>query len=292
MSVPAATRRALVAELAARFAAAGLDTPQLDARLLVQHALGLDHAGLLIAGEAEVAPVERDAVAALAARRLAREPVSRILGRRGFWTLDLAVSPATLDPRPDTETVVEAALDLIGDRQLPWRILDLGTGTGCLLLALLDALPNATGLGIDQSAAALAVATANAARLGFAGRAGFQQGDWTAGLDCAFDLVVSNPPYIPDGDIAGLAPEVRDFDPWAALAGGADGLDAYRAIARGLGDALLPGGLAVLELGAGQADAVSALFTAAGFAVLPPRADLAGIARALPLRRPAAASSS
>lgn len=288
MSVARQTRRALVAELAARFAAAGLDTPRLDARLLVQHALGLDHAGLLIAGNAEVAPAERDAVAALAARRLAHEPVSRILGRRGFWTLDLALSPATLDPRPDTETVVEAALDIIGDRRLPWRVLDLGTGTGCLLLALLDALPNATGLGIDRSAEAVETASANAQRLGFAGRARFQVGDWTRGLGCAFDLVVSNPPYIPDGDIAGLAPEVRDFDPWAALAGGADGLDAYRAIAGGLADVLVPGGRAVFELGAGQADAVAALFAAGGFTVLPPRADLAGIARALPVRRPPA----
>ncbi|MGQ9366586.1 peptide chain release factor N(5)-glutamine methyltransferase [Azospirillum sp. ST 5-10] len=263
----------------ARLRAAGVDTPELDARLLAEHALGLDR-GALFARAGEPVPDEDAArLLALVERRAAREPVSRILGSRGFWTLDLALDAATLDPRPDTETVVEAALDAVADRAAALRVLDLGTGTGCILLALLAELPNATGLGIDLSAAAVATAAANAAANGLAGRAAFRTGNWGEGLAERFDLVVSNPPYIPSRDIASLEPEVRIFDPLRALDGGDDGLDAYRAIAAQLPGLLAPGGTAALEVGAGQAADVAALLARHGLEPSGVFRDLGGIER-------------
>ncbi|WP_408089438.1 peptide chain release factor N(5)-glutamine methyltransferase [Rhodoplanes sp. SY1] len=259
----AAARRAVAAALRA----GSLDTPDLDARLLVGHALGLDHAGLASVADRILTAAETDHVNVLVARRLAREPVARILGHTEFWSLPLVVTPAVLDPRPDTETVVTAALaaiDARGDRRAVHRIADLGTGSGALLLALLRELPGAFGIGTDTSVAALAVARENAGRLGLSERARFVACDYGSALTGGLDLVVSNPPYIRTADIAALDPEVRDFDPRAALDGGPDGLAAYRAIADDAIRLLAPGGTLVVEVGHDQAVAVAALFDTAG----------------------------
>lgn len=262
-----------------RLAAAGIDTPDLDARLLIEHALGLTREALFTRANDPVPESDAARLLALIDRRVAHEPVGRILGHREFWTLDLALNADTLEPRPDTETVVEAVLKDIPDHRAPLRILDLGTGTGCILLALLAELPNATGLGVDLSPNAVAAATANAERNGLAGRARFQTGDWGDGLAERFDVVVSNPPYIPSADIAALAPEVREHDPLRALDGGADGLDPYRIIARQLPSLLTPGGIAALEVGQGQAGDVARLLAAAGIAVTGIFRDLGGVER-------------
>jgi release factor glutamine methyltransferase len=273
----AAARRAL----AQAFRAAGLDSPDLDARLLVGHVLGLDHAALASGGERPLTGAAASAVAAVAKRRLAHEPVAHVIGRKEFWGLDLAVSEATLVPRPDTETVVEAALAAIPDRAMPLRIADFGTGTGALLLALLSELPNAAGIGTDLSAAALTVARGNALHLGLASRADFVACDYGAALRGPFDLVVCNPPYIASGEIAGLDAEVREYDPLLAIDGGASGLDGYRA---GVADAcriLSPQGILVVELGAGQAASVTALMREGGIVADGPKPDLSGHFRAL-----------
>jgi release factor glutamine methyltransferase len=274
--------------LADAFRAAGLDTPELDARVLVGHALGLDHTALAAASTRSLTAGDAKTIAALAARRLAHEPVARIVGVKEFWGLPLALNPATLVPRPETETVVEAALaalDRTGARSRPLRIADLGTGSGALLLALLSELPNAVGVGTDRSLAALAAARANAAALGLARRTAFVAGDFSAALGGGFYLVVSNPPYVRTADIATLAPEVREHDPILALDGGADGLACYRAIAADARRLLAPGGELVVEVGDNQADAVAALLAEHKLDVLShARADLAGIARALTAR--------
>lgn len=265
------------------FRAAGIDSPELDARLLVGHALSLDHATLAAAARRILEPEETDKIAALGERRLAREPVARIIGSKEFWSLEFRVGAATLVPRPETETVVEtalAAIDAAGPRAGVRRIADLGVGGGALLLALLSELPDAFGIGTDISFAALALARDNARRLGLT-RAAFLACDMAAALTGPFDLIVSNPPYIASGAVAALAPEVRDFDPRAALDGGSDGLDFYRAIAAAAPALLAPGGLIVVELGDGQAAAVAGLFAIAGLALSPPRFDLNGTARAL-----------
>jgi len=272
--------------LAEAFRRAGLDSPELDARLLTGHALGLDHARLAAESDRELSDQEIGALAALAARRLKREPVARILGRKEFWGLGLRITEATLVPRPETETLVEtalAAIDSEGPRNRALRIADLGTGSGALLLALLHELPNASGIGTDVSREALAAAADNASRLGLAARAEFATGDFGAALEGRFDLVVSNPPYVASGDIGTLDPEVR-HDPQCALDGGADGLDGYRTIAAQARRLLKPSGHLVVELGAGQELAVAALFRAAGLAPSPARPDLAGIPRALHAR--------
>ena len=247
----AAARRILTAQ----FEAAGIDSPALDARLIVGHALQLDHTALASQANRALTAAERETIAQLAARRLRGEPVARILGTKEFWGLPFALSKATLVPRPDTETVVEAALAAIGDdrRRDDLRIADLGTGTGAILLALLHELPNATGLGTDIDPQAIETAQTNAHALGLASRAEFILADFEAPLNASFDLVVSNPPYIPTRDIALLAPEVRDFDPRGALDGGADGLDAYRAIARQMPAMLRDNGVLIVEIGIGQA---------------------------------------
>lgn len=259
-----------------------LDSPELDARVLMGHALGLDHTALASNSERKLAGAEAAAIAALAARRLAHEPVARIVGSKEFWGLEFRLAPATLVPRPETETVVETALDAIqanGARAL--RIADFGTGSGALLLALLSELPHATGVGTDISPAALATARDNAGRLGFASRAHFVACDYGAALRGPFDLVVSNPPYIASADIAGLAPEVHDHDPRAALDGGASGLDGYRAVVADAGRILAPKGILVVELGAGQASPVAGLMRQGGMFAEDPRADLSGHFRAL-----------
>ena len=269
--------------LAQSFRQQGLDSPELDARLLTGHALGLDHAGLTAQSDRKLDDGEAAVLRHLARRRLAREPLARIVGIKEFWGLPLRISEATLVPRPQTETVVEAALELIdqsGPRTRALRVLDLGTGTGALLLALLTELPNATGIGTDISPQALETARANALSVGLAQRAEFILRDFRDPLTERFDLIVSNPPYIRSGDIAQLPPEVRR-DPVRALDGGPDGLDCYRVIAAQASRLLMPSGILLVELGAGQEAVVAGLFGSAGLLPLPARADLAGIPRAL-----------
>jgi release factor glutamine methyltransferase len=260
---------------------AGVDTPELDARILMGTALGMTREHMLIHATARLNPAQVGRVLGFIARRVDREPVSRILGRREFWSLDFHLSPATLDPRPDSETLIDEALAAIADKKAPLSILDLGTGTGCLLLALLSELPNAAGTGIDRSEEAVATAIANAHRLGLGQRARFAVGDWGTGLTECFDLVVSNPPYIPDAEIETLAPEVVRFDPMAALAGGTDGLNAYRTIIAQLPNLLKSNGKVIFEVGAGQSGDVSALLASAGFSGIGTRRDLAGVERAV-----------
>jgi release factor glutamine methyltransferase len=268
-----------------RLRQAGLATPELDARVLVQAVTGASDIEMVREPATRMSAAEEERLAGYERRRLAREPVSRILGVREFWGLPFAVTPATLDPRPDSETLVETALAALREVAAP-RLLDLGTGTGCLLLALLHERPDAVGTGIDISAEALAVAVSNAARLELSGRAAFRAGNWVQDLEGSFDLVISNPPYISSGEISTLEEEVRAHDPVLALDGGADGLDAYRALAAALPDVLTQGGSAVIELGAGQADDVTAIFEAAGLAVLRVVPDLSGVPRALVAARP------
>jgi release factor glutamine methyltransferase len=270
--------------IAQSFQLAGIEDPQVDARILIGHALRLSRAQLMSHSERVLEAREVAAISALAARRLRHEPVARILGRKEFWDLTLEVSPDVLVPRPETETVVEAALDFVvrgGLRLEKLRILDIGTGSGALLLALLQELPNAAGVATDISEAALAIARGNAERNKLAARCTFVACNFADGVSGPFDIVVSNPPYIPRGAIAALAPDVRDFDPRLALDGGADGLDAYRAIAAEARRLLAPGGRLFVELGLGQEAPVHALFAAAGLSVNPARPDLAGIPRSL-----------
>ncbi|MCW2244119.1 peptide chain release factor N(5)-glutamine methyltransferase [Azospirillum canadense] len=268
-----------------RLREAGVDTPDLDARLLIEHALTFTREDLLFKADTPIPDADAARVMALVERRAAHEPVGRILGHREFWTIDLALNPDTLEPRPDTETVVEAVLKAVPDPAAPLRLLDLGTGTGCILLALLAELPRSSGVGVDLSPNAAAAAADNAARNGLAGRARFQAGNWGEGLAGRFDVVVSNPPYIPSADIPTLAPEVREHDPLRALDGGADGLDAYRAIAAQLPGLLEPGGLAALEVGQGQADDVAGLLRAAGLEVRGVFSDLGGVERCVLARK-------
>lgn len=264
--------------------AAAIESPRLEARLLLGHALGTTPEALLRDPGALVPPEAAARFRAALAARLDAVPVAHILGTQGFWTLDLAVSPATLIPRPDSESLVEAALDACPDAGARLRVLDLGTGTGCLLLAVLAERPLAFGVGVDLVPAAAALAAANAARNGLAGRAAFLAGDWAASLAGRFDLVLSNPPYIESAAIAGLMPEVARHEPASALDGGPDGLAAYRHLAAILPGLLAPGGAAVLELGAGQRKAVEALGRDAGLVPSGCRTDLGGIERALVLR--------
>ncbi|MDG3440600.1 peptide chain release factor N(5)-glutamine methyltransferase [Nitrospirillum amazonense] len=270
-----------------RLAAAGCASPRLDVRLLAEEALGWSRTALLLDGDRPVSAEAQAALATLVDRRAAREPVSRILGKREFWSLEFRLAPDTLDPRPDTETLVETALRHLPDGQRPRRLLDLGTGSGCILLALLSELPGAWGLGVDIAPGAARAAAANAKALGFASRSAFLVGSWTdaLGAGARFDAIVSNPPYIPAADIAGLEPEVRTFDPMRALDGGADGLDPYRHLAAVAGDLLLPSGLLAVEHGAGQGADVAALFAAAGLEVLERVDDLAGHDRVVAARR-------
>lgn len=279
------TRRVLTT----RFKTINIESPELDARLLAGTVLSLDLTGLITQAARHLTADEADRLNAFAQRRVAGEPVARILGMKEFWGLPLAVSAATLIPRPDTETVIEAALDHLranGRIGAPLRIADLGTGTGAILLALLSELPEATGIGTDISEAALETARRNAANLGLASRTDFIVSDYADGLSDPFDLIVSNPPYIRSTEIATLAIEVRSHDPHLALDGGLDGLDAYRRIAPQAAQRLAPGSLLVVEIGQGQADDVTALMTAAGLTITdPPKPDLAGIVRAVTGRK-------
>src|SRR5712672_1918922 len=275
--------------LTARFRTNAIDSAELDARILVGAALGLDLTGLITAATRTLTAAEAARLEDLACCRLTGEPVARILGAKEFWGLPLRLSAATLVPRPDTETVVELALEMLRagpapDR--PLRIADIGTGSGAILLALLSELPDAYGIGTDISAAALHTASANARHLELARRAAFTVCDHAAALSGPFDLIVSNPPYIRSAEIAGLAIEVRDHDPRRALDGGTDGLDAYRVLIPQAARLLARGGALVVEMGHGQSEEVEGLMTAAGLTLQgPPKADLAGIRRALAGRK-------
>ncbi len=247
-----------------RLKTAGVDSPVIDARLLVEAAAGATRLDLITDPYRALSDDQAATLEAYVARRERREPVARILGRKGFWKIMLQVGPAVLIPRPDTETVLDVVLAAF-EEQRRFQVLDLGVGSGAILLAILAERPNAVGLGIDISEEALAVARDNAARLGLEGRAAFLRGDWAEGLgDESFDLVVSNPPYIPSETIETLDPEVRDHEPRLALDGGADGLDAYRALAPEILRVLRPGGVFAVEIGWDQAEAVTAVLQAAG----------------------------
>jgi release factor glutamine methyltransferase len=259
----------------ARLEAAGLAGPVIDARLLVEAAADATRMDIVTDPYRALTPEQEATLEDYLGRRERREPVSHILGRKGFWKIMLNVTPDVLTPRPDTETVVEYALREFPEHA-PWRVLDLGVGSGAILLALLAERPAAKGLGVDVSEEALAVARDNAAALGLAGRVALLRGDWTAGLDSgSFDLVVSNPPYIADHVIPSLEPEVRDHEPHLALSGGADGLDHYRILAPEILRVLKPGGRFAVEIGYDQKAAVEALFTEAGAVFVETIRDLA-----------------
>ncbi len=267
-----------------RLIAAGVDTPVLDARLLLEAGAGVGRLDIVADPRRALSEEEVAAVRALVDRRASREPLSHILGKKAFWTLDLQVSPAVLTPRPETEFLVDVALKALSPT-LPSRILDLGVGSGAVLLSVLAERDLASGIGLDVSADALVVAHANAEMLKLANRAEFRLGDWTTDFAEQFDVVLANPPYVPSIDIDALAPEVSKHEPRIALDGGPDGLDAYRAIVPRLCDWVKPGGGFAFEVGKGQARAVEALVTAAGYEVLPARADLAGVPRIVSGRR-------
>lgn len=279
-SVAAPTIAEALRDGARILAAAGIDNPRLEFRVLLAHALSRP-AEDLIRDLTATAP--GSGFTALLERRVSREPLAFILGWREFWSLRFQVSPATLIPRPDSETVIEAALALHPHRQAPIRVLDLGTGTGCLLLAMLHERPNAFGVGIDRSEAAARLAFSNAHELGLTERSVFLCGDWATSISSRFDLVVSNPPYIATAELAGLMPDVALHEPHTALDGGNCGLTAYRAIIAALPQLLAPSAAAVLELGAGQFDPVGEIAAEAGF-LIDARADLAGVTRAIILR--------
>lgn len=277
-------RRALAAQLRS----AQLDEAELDARILLGAILGLDLTGLIAQAARHLTEAEASQLSAYAQRRIAGEPVARILGAREFWGLPFRLSEATLVPRPDTETVVERALELFREqpRSRQPRIADIGTGSGAILLALLHEIPDAFGVGTDVSLTALNTARDNAAVLGLAGRSGFVACSYAAALDGPFDLIVSNPPYIPSGEIPKLSREVREHDPHLALDGGNDGYDAYRALIPQAAERLAPGGALIVEAGQGQARDIETLMTAAALSLdRPPKADLGGILRAVSARK-------
>lgn len=265
-------------EVRRRLEAAGVDTPVFDARLLLETGAGVSRLDILTDPRRPLSEAQVEAVLELAARRERREPIAYILGRKSFWSLDLAVSGAVLVPRPDTELLVETALAAI-PAEAPARVLDLGVGSGAILLAILSERPNASGVGVDISADALAVAQTNARVLGLEARAEFRQGDWWSAIDERFDVIVSNPPYIARGELASLAPEVARYEPAIALDGGEDGLDAYRAILAGLAAKLRPAGVFAFEVGHRQARAVRELAALAGLASDEPLVDISGTAR-------------
>lgn len=281
---PAGTIGFFLCQAGQRLRGAAIEAPRLEARRLLAHVLDTTEEALLRDPRAPVPADQAQQFAALLARRVAHEPFAYLTGRVGFWTLDLEVSPATLIPRADSETLVEAALAACPDKGAALQVLDLGTGTGALLLAVLSEFPAAIGVGVDLKPEAAALAARNAARLALTDRAGFLAGDWAAALAGRFDLILCNPPYIESAAIAGLMPEVARHEPASALDGGADGLGAYRRIIADLPRLLLPGGVAVLELGAGQQAAVEALGRAAGLTPEACSADLGGVPRALVLR--------
>jgi len=279
------TIAATLASAVASLRAAGVEQPRLDARLLLQQASGLSREAILAEPKTALTADALGAFSRLLARRCRREPVSHLLGQREFWSLQFKVSHAVLDPRPDSETLVAAMLSQAPDRSAELTLLDLGTGSGCLLLALLSELPNARGVGVDLSPAAIGVAQANAIDLGLDRRAAFVVGDWAAMMAGPFDWVICNPPYVVDGDIVGLRSEVHRFEPRLALAGGADGLDAYRRILPDVKRIIGTDGVLGLEVGQGQMTAVRTLLRHCGMGDHRVHSDLSGIERCV-LARP------
>lgn len=272
----------LLAAATERLKASGSDTPVLDARMLLQAAAGISREDLILGTDRILTGEQLTCFETFVSRRERHEPVSRILGQREFYGRAFRVTPDTLDPRPDTETLIEAALAVMPRGA---RLLDLGTGTGAIAITLLAERPEATGLATDLSTAALAVARENAGRLGVADRLALAEGNWFDPVAGVFDIILSNPPYIPAGDIAGLGPEVRNFDPGLALSGGIDGLDPYRMIASRAAAHLAAGGHVLVEIGAGQAEDVVAIFARAGFRTAARHRDLGGHERCLAFNR-------
>lgn len=261
-----------------RLRSAGVDNPSLDARLLAGHALGMDRAAFLSQSSRLLTSDEMASIEPLLNRRMAREPVARILGKREFWGLDFKLNEATLEPRPDSETLVETVLEFC-EKAKTYKIFDLGTGTGCLLLSLLHELPLATGIGVDLCPRAVEQAKENAVALGLDARSSFIAGNWLDDIAEKADVIISNPPYIPSADIPGLMPEVRNHDPRLALDGGDEGLAPYRLLIPMLGRRLSATGLVVFEVGQGQASAVTALFRQNDFDAIEIRKDLGGVER-------------
>ncbi|MGB0748037.1 MAG: peptide chain release factor N(5)-glutamine methyltransferase [Magnetospiraceae bacterium] len=277
-------------ELAARrLTDAGVPRPRLDARIMLCHVLGVGPEVILGWPERQVDEAAEERMHDLVDERTLRRPISQIIGRREFWSLDFAVTADTLTPRPESETLIETLLQVLPAKESAYRVLDLGTGTGCLLLTLLSELPAATGLGVDASAAALDVARNNADALGLADRATFREGHWGEGLAEPFNLVVCNPPYIGTGEIDDLDPEVARHEPRGALDGGVDGLDCYREILWSLGRLLAPAAWVVFEIGPGQAEPVAAMMQQVGLRVEGVQADLAGMPRCVLARSAASA---
>ena len=265
--------------------AAGVPSARLDARILLGRALGVGQEAIVADPDRPIDPQARRDFGRLLARRVAREPISHILGGREFWGLDFEVTADTLDPRPDSETLVEAVLARVGPTDRPLRLLDFGAGTGCLLLALLSELPAARGVGVDRSAAALAVARLNASRHSLSHRAVFVAGRWGDSLAGEFDVVVANPPYVPTSDIATLSPEVNRFEPRLALDGGPDGLECFRELAPDIARLMAPDGFAVVEFGRDQSDSVAAISDGHGLRPLAIVRDLAERPRCAVLTR-------
>ena len=267
----------------AHLRAAGIEGPQREARLLLSHALAVSTEELI--AESAVPNVQgMMRYEALLSRRIAREPLAYILGYREFWSLPFAVGPGVLIPRPETETLVEAALRTFLEHDAPIDVLDLGTGSGCLLLSFLHERPQANGIGVDASRDALSYAVRNAYDLGLWERTAWENGNWTDNITDIFDVIFVNPPYIALGEIASLAPEIS-YEPVTALSGGSDGFDVYRQLAPSLGRRLKPEGRVFLEIGAGQADRIRAVFAASGLSTVQSISDLAGIPRCLVLER-------
>ena len=279
MSGATASRAEALGAATEMLRAAGVDAPRRDARLLMQHALGLSPEALLAEDSLPLGEEEARRLTALVRRRAAREPIAYLTGRREFWSLDFAVNRSALVPRPESETLVEAVLARAAQLPACPRLLDLGTGSSCLLVALLGELPGAVGFGTDVSAAAVSLARANAKRHGLGERASFAVADWGAPLAARFDVVVSNPPYVSKLQLASLAPEIALHEPRTALDGGEDAYASYRLLAPQVAQLLAPRGLAAIELGSGMADEVGLLFAAAGLVEIGRRRDLAGIER-------------
>ena len=279
MSARAATRAGAMRAATRRLRAAGIREPRRESRLLMEHVLGLTREALFVEPTLPLDQKEAARLASLIRRRVDREPIAYLTGRREFWSLDLAVGRATLVPRPETETVVEAVLARAGRLVERPLLLDFGTGSGCLLIALLGELPGAVGIGVDSSIDAVSLAHANARDHGLDRRASFVAADWGESISGRFDIVVSNPPYVSAAEMPSLAPDVVRYEPWAALVGGDDGCDCYRRLAPHIARVLAPKGFAAIELGAGMADDIAALFGAVGLVEIGRRRDLAGIDR-------------
>ncbi|MEH6545704.1 MAG: peptide chain release factor N(5)-glutamine methyltransferase [Sneathiella sp.] len=273
------TLQKAVSEAALILSEAGIDGARRDASLLLANILDADTSIFHLEPERVLTDAHYVMFQHAVERRASREPISHILGHREFWSLDFLVGPQVLDPRPDSETLIETALSAQKSGQEITSILDLGTGSGCLLLSLLSEVETARGLGVDQSLAAIEIAEQNAKRLSLDDRATFLQGNWCDGLEDKFDLVISNPPYIPIDDIENLQPEVKNFEPLAALVGGADGFDCYREIISAVKPIMKPYGMIIFEVGAGQAQEVSELLKKADFSKVSRHKDLASIER-------------